>query len=234
MTAGDGLPRAFDSVDVWLEKAVEHLVAACGLPASATAEIGAGVVPGSRAIRPGAEAYLERLDASRLCIVCTALAAEAKVNAYVHAMRPGYRPTLEKLSIPERWSLAPQLLSGTNPFPPGSRVYEHLGRLFALRDELAQVWPRPAASGDPVDAGLGARVGPHVAWELLDSVARGAKILGELYEHHRGPSIVLALKATEALERHAAAAGAVPAPTLAELAEEDRLAAGFAEELIGA
>lgn len=234
MSAREGLPRVFDSVDVWLERAVEQLGAACGLPASAVAEVTAGATPAARTVAGGAVAYLDRLDASRLCVLYTSLAAEAKVTAYVHAMRPGYRDTLDRLSVPERWTLAPQLLSGANPFPPGSRIHEHLVRLFALRDELGRAWPRPMGAADPVDGGMGVRFAPNVARELLESVARGAKKLGELYEHQRGSSIVFALRATEALAGAAAAAAALPAPTLAELEEEERAAAGFAEELIGA
>ena len=235
MSVRDGVPLAADTADVWLGKAVVHLAAACGVPGAALDDL---TRPGLGATRlaPGARAFLVRLDESRLCVLCAALAAEATVNDYIHSHRPSYRGMLDKLSPAEKFSLAPRLLSGVDPFPPGSRVYEHLVRLFALQRELVQAWPHPTAPGDPADGGMSERFNPRIAHELLESVARGAKALGDLHDHPYRPTVGLALKVVDALGKRAEAAAAVPAPTVAELEDEEEslTAAAFAEEMIGA
>jgi hypothetical protein len=236
MDGGSSLSEG--STGIWLVRATGFLIDACEAPRSLLEELertgSAPQLPASAPL-PGARAYVRRLESSRLSVMCAALAAEAAVNAYVHAKRPAYHAILEKLTTLEKLALAPRLLSQSDLFPPGSRVYGDVERLFELRDALVHPWPRARGADDSVDGGMGERFNPSVACELLEAVARIAKVLGDLYEHPYRPAPALALKAAALLGRRAAAASALPAPTVSELAEEERLAeAAFVEDMIGA
>lgn len=226
------------STGIWLVRATGFLIDACEAPRSLLEELeqtgGAPQLPAAPP-SPDARAYVLRLEHSKLSVMCEALATEAAVNAYVHAKRPAYHAILEKLTTLERLALAPRLLSQSDLFPPGSRVYEEIERLFALRDALVHPWPRARTLDDGIDGGMGERFNPRVACELLETVSRMAKVLGDLYEHPYRPAPALGLRAAALLANRAAAATALPAPTVSELAEEERLAeAAFVEDMIGA
>lgn len=233
----EGSSLAEGSTGIWLVRSTGFLIEACDAPTSMLQELadtGSAPLPAAPLL-PGAQAWVRRLDESRLCIMTAALAAEASLNAFVNAKRPAYTAILDRMATVEKLALAPRLLAQADLFPPGSRVYEDFVRLFALRDELVHPWPRPRSPEGRVDGGMGDRFNPRVACELLEPVARVAKALSELYEHPYRPAPTLALKAVELLAKRAAAAAALPAPTLAELQEEKRHASStFFEELIGA
>lgn len=230
MDAGEGLPTSADIGDDWLGKAVVHLAAACGAPAGAGGEA-APLSPVRERGDGGGAAFLRRLDASRMCVLCSALAAEAFVNEFVHARGPGYRHTLERLPVPERFGLAARLLGASDRLAPGTALQVRIARLFELSAELVN--PRRAAgTAAAVYAEMFQRFNPRSALDAVKTSAEAAEALAQLYSPPFRTTPGLALRAVAALADSAEEASAIPVPSPDEL-QDERLAFP-AEEIIGA
>lgn len=110
---GPAAARA-DLADIWLDKALGHLVEAYR----------------EEAPRP------ERVEASRLAVVFSALAVEARLN---HVLRDHDRaewPAIATLAPAEKFRLAPRLLGEPESMWANRPLLDHAVRLFELRDDL--------------------------------------------------------------------------------------------------
>lgn len=219
--------------DLWLGKAVHHLLVACDVTEPAVEELIAGVTPSFvAAMSVSADAFLQRLDESRLSILFTAMAAESYVNRYIHTHAAPDQSVLGDLAPVDRFNVAPRL-AGRDVFPRGFLAFGRLEELFRLKDELVRSRYRPGAASD-LAAQLFDRFNPASAQLMLTAGAQAAIALGEL-DHRYLAVPSRALNVAQALAARAEAASTIPVPTADELeAAARRNEVRFPEDMIGA
>jgi hypothetical protein len=163
--------RTSDLADVWLVKAVSHLLTACDVPDPVAAELMAGARPPvdhASSEPPSVATLVRRLDESRTSILFAATAAEAYLDRYVLVCGPGYRSLLDRLPASDRFALAAAVFSGPDALRPAGSLQQAIAELLSLRDDLARARPLEAGPAESLREMFG-RFNPGVARRMSRS-----------------------------------------------------------------
>ena len=229
--------KTSDLADVWLVKAVVHLMTACDLPETVIADCLTGQEP-MRLGRPHHEpasvtTFVRRLDESRTSILCAAVATESYLNRYIALYGPTYRSMLNHLPVPERFVLAGTLFSGSDALRPGEWLHVGVAELFTMRDELVHSTPLHAGPAEGIRE-MFTRFNPRLARRLVEVSARASESLTEPSRLHSHTASTFALEATDLLAETAEAASVAPSFTDEELQHAARPdAKRFPEDIMG-
>jgi hypothetical protein len=199
-----GMPDPVDLADLWLMHALSSLLDACDVPRADRQRLVESRESGT-ALRiwpvSGKETgRLQRFDASRLAVLFSALAVEARLDRLLRHCDAADWPAVKHLAPEEKLRLAPRLL-GREDRVDDSPLWGVALALFHLRGELVDADGKPGAAL--------AELSPDFSVSRArEMVAGGAKICSYLAgladEHGRGASSIVE-ETADALQRRAVA-----------------------------
>jgi hypothetical protein len=229
--------RRCDLADVWLLKAVVHLMRACDVPDWVVSEfVVAGKPPSLAGLSrepPPMAAFVRRLDESRVSVLYAAVAAETHLNRYIAVCGPGYSSMVARVPLAERFVLAAAMFAGPDLLAPGRELQQEVAELFALRDGLSDSRPAEMGAADRLRETF-MRFSPRVACRMVEVSARVAQCLAERCTPSVEVAAGLALEAADLLAKRAEAASAEPDFTDEELKDAAwRAVVRFPEAVIG-
>lgn len=231
-----GYLETSDLADVWLVKAVVHLMTACDVPEAVVAECLAGREPmslGRSSQEPASvTAFVRRLDESRTSVLYAAVATESYLNRCIALYGPSYRSMLDRVPVPERFVLAGMLFSGSDALRPGESLPVGITELFTMRDELARSTPLHAGPAEGIRE-MFARFNPSLARRMVEVSAHASEALTEPSRPRSHAASRFALEASELLSESAEAASVAPRFTDEELEDAARDDGRFPEDITG-
>jgi hypothetical protein len=178
------------------------------------------------ALRRSLEAFqvmaaIERVGLSRTSMLHSAFAAEAAANEFIaNKCSSSDRDAIDRLSTPDKFSIAPRLALGRDLFPRDTEPMTSIREMFVRRNELVHPKPGVGHPKSPYALAADPTFSPKVAARFLLATSRAAYDLGAHYDDDSDGSLMsMALNgAANSIRAYAdSATTELPSPTASPL-----------------